>query len=66
MSPVRQADPELDSLIKEITVDCHDEYEQLTASRQPSRTTRPSRARAPSPASTSTFYPSPARTTVTN
>lgn len=31
MSPVRQADPELDSLIEEITVDCHDEYEQLTA-----------------------------------
>ncbi len=31
MHPVRQADPELDSLIEEITVDCHDEYEQLTA-----------------------------------
>jgi hypothetical protein len=30
MSPIRQADPELDSLIDEITVDCHDEYEQLT------------------------------------
>jgi hypothetical protein len=32
MSPARQADPELelDSLIGEITVDCHDEYEQLT------------------------------------
>jgi hypothetical protein len=30
MSPARQADPELDSLIDEITVDCHDDYEQLT------------------------------------
>jgi hypothetical protein len=30
MSPARQADPELDSLIDEITVECHDEYEQLT------------------------------------
>lgn len=30
MSPARHADPELDSLIEEITVDCHDEYEQLT------------------------------------
>ena len=30
ISPARQADPELDSLIEEITVDCHDEYEQLT------------------------------------
>jgi hypothetical protein len=29
MSPARQADPELDSLIWEITVDCHDEDEQL-------------------------------------
>ncbi len=29
MSPARQADPELDSLIDEITVDCHDEDEQL-------------------------------------
>lgn len=29
MSPARQADPELDSLISEITVDCHDEDEQL-------------------------------------
>jgi hypothetical protein len=29
MSP-RQADAELDSLIDEITVDCHDEDEQLT------------------------------------
>jgi hypothetical protein len=27
----RQANPELDSMIDEITVDCHDEYEQLTA-----------------------------------
>jgi Calcium binding len=31
MSPARRADPELDSLIEEITVDCYDEYEQLTA-----------------------------------
>lgn len=30
MSPARQADPELDTLIDEITVDCHDEDEQLT------------------------------------
>ena len=30
MSPARQADPELDALIDEVTVDCHDEYEQLT------------------------------------
>jgi hypothetical protein len=30
MSPARQADPELDSLIDEITVDCNDEDEQLT------------------------------------
>jgi hypothetical protein len=29
MTPARQADPELDSLIWEITVDCHDEDEQL-------------------------------------
>jgi len=29
MSPARQADPELDSLIDEITVDCHDHDEQL-------------------------------------
>lgn len=31
ISPARQPDPELDSLIEQITVDCHDEYEQLTA-----------------------------------
>jgi hypothetical protein len=31
MSPARQANPELDTLVDEITVDCHDEYEQLTA-----------------------------------
>jgi hypothetical protein len=30
MSPARQADPELDTLIEEITVDCYDEDEQLT------------------------------------
>ncbi len=30
MSPARQADPDLDTLIDEITVDSHDEYEQLT------------------------------------
>jgi hypothetical protein len=30
MSPARHANPELDALIEEITVDCHDEYEQLT------------------------------------
>ncbi len=30
MSLSRQADPEFDSLIDEITVDCHDEDEQLT------------------------------------
>ena len=29
MSPARRADPELDQLIEEITVDCHDEDEQL-------------------------------------
>ena len=29
MSLARQADPELDTLIDEITVDCHDEDEQL-------------------------------------
>jgi len=29
MSPARQADPELNSLIEEITVDAHDEDEQL-------------------------------------
>ncbi|MGE5281552.1 MAG: hypothetical protein ACM3N0_04375 [Chloroflexota bacterium] len=29
MSRARQADPELNSLIAEITVDCHDEDEQL-------------------------------------
>ncbi|HMC94789.1 MAG TPA: calcium-binding protein [Polyangia bacterium] len=29
MSPARQADHELDSLIAEITIDCHDEDEQL-------------------------------------
>jgi hypothetical protein len=31
MSPARPADPELDSLIEEITVDCYNEDEQLTA-----------------------------------
>jgi hypothetical protein len=31
MRPTRQANPELDSLIEEITVDCYDEDEQLTA-----------------------------------
>lgn len=31
MRNIRRADPELDSLIEEITVDCHDEDEQLTA-----------------------------------
>ena len=30
MSTARQADPQLDTLIDEITVDCHDEDEQLT------------------------------------
>ena len=30
MSPARQADPELDGLIDEITVDCYDEDERLT------------------------------------
>ena len=30
MSPARKADRDLDSLIDEITVDCNDEYEQLT------------------------------------
>jgi ribosome recycling factor len=29
MSPARQADPELDSLIEEITIDAYDEDEQL-------------------------------------
>ncbi len=29
MSPARQSDPDLDSLIEEITVDAHDEDEQL-------------------------------------
>jgi hypothetical protein len=31
MALAHQADTELDRLIDEITVDCHDEYEQLTA-----------------------------------
>ena len=31
MTPAPQANHELDSLIDEITVDCYDEYEQLTA-----------------------------------
>lgn len=31
MSRARQADPDLDGLIAEITVDCHDEDEALTA-----------------------------------
>ena len=31
MNPARKTDPELDSLIAEITVDCYDEEEQLTA-----------------------------------
>jgi hypothetical protein len=31
MSPARPANRALDSLIEEITVDCYDEYEQLTA-----------------------------------
>jgi hypothetical protein len=31
MSPARRADPELDSLIEEINVDCYNEDEQLTA-----------------------------------
>ena len=29
MTPLNRADPDLDSLINEITVDCHDENEQL-------------------------------------
>jgi hypothetical protein len=29
MSPARRTDPDLDGLIAEITVDCHDEDEQL-------------------------------------
>ena len=31
LNPARKTDPELDSLIAEITVDCYDEEEQLTA-----------------------------------
>jgi hypothetical protein len=31
LNPARKTDPELDRLIAEITVDCHDEEEQLTA-----------------------------------
>jgi hypothetical protein len=31
ISPARQADPDLDGLIAEITVDCYDEDEQLIA-----------------------------------
>src|SRR6266851_1452430 len=31
MSPTSQTDPELDSLIAEITVDCYDEHEALSA-----------------------------------
>jgi hypothetical protein len=31
MSPARRADPDLDSLIEEITVDCYNADEQLTA-----------------------------------
>jgi|SRR5215210_3105062 len=31
MSPTRRADPDLDDLITEITIDCHDEDEQLQA-----------------------------------
>jgi hypothetical protein len=31
MSPARRADPDLDSLIEETTVDCYNEDEQLTA-----------------------------------
>ena len=31
MTPARQVDPELDTLIEQITIDCHDESEQLTA-----------------------------------
>jgi hypothetical protein len=31
MSPARQADPELDRLIAEITIDCYDEDEALQA-----------------------------------
>jgi hypothetical protein len=30
LSPARKADRDLDGLIEEITVDCDDEYEQLT------------------------------------
>jgi hypothetical protein len=30
LSPARKPDRDLDSLIDGITVDCHDEYEQLT------------------------------------
>lgn len=29
MTPLNRADPDLDSLIDEITIDCHDEGEQL-------------------------------------
>ena len=31
MNPARKTDPELDNLIADITVDCYDEEEQLTA-----------------------------------
>jgi hypothetical protein len=30
MSPTRRSDPDLDNLIAEITIDCHDEDEALT------------------------------------
>jgi hypothetical protein len=64
MSPARQANPELDNLIDEITADAHDEDEQLMGFEKPSTRTPASRAPAPSSARTSRCYPSPPPTTV--
>ena len=50
MSPARRAEPELDSLIEEITVDCYDEDEQLSGSEAPSTRTPASHALAASSA----------------
>jgi hypothetical protein len=66
MSTARQADPELDTLIDEITVDCHDEDEQLTGSRPPSTTTATSHAPAPSSAKKSRSPTSVRATAVVN
>jgi len=63
MSAVRKADPDLDSLIDEITIDSHGEDEQLMGLRPRSTRTRTSHVTAPSSAKKSKSSPSAEATT---